>query len=83
MKEFSLRDNLDSNDLAEFVVVRSDYEYGRWYRRNDAEDHARRIASEQLMQGRDALVEGVLDHPGDSSHGDIVFWIEVTTGDNA
>ena len=83
MTEFSLRDNLDSNDPAEYVVVRSGLEYGRWYRLDAAQEKARQVAASALVQRRDAVVEVFLDHPGNPRHGDCMFWVDVSTGDNA
>ena len=80
MTEFSLRDNLDSNDILEFVVVRGDIEYGRWYNERAAQDQARRIAAERLFMGRAAYVEVIIDQPGNVLHGQPVYWVETETG---
>lgn len=80
MTEFRLRDNLDSNDPAEYVVVMGDTEYARYIRLIEAEDKARRVAASNLVQGSGAFTEVVFDRPGHYQHGVTLYWVDITLG---
>ena len=82
-EDLVLRDNLDDNDMPQYVVVMGDSEYARKGNRASAQFEARRLAADQLIEGGSAYVEIVLDHPGNSKHGDPLSFVDAyTTGES-